>query len=327
MPSTAQKFIDESVIDEVFLADVVEGLSKSQKTLPCKYFYDDKGSQLFEQICKTPEYYVTRTECQIYADYAEEMSAFIGSRALIIEPGAGSVKKIALLLEQLNAPAGFMPMDISEEILQVSSAALAQQFPLLAITPLVIDFLNEHELRQMFSTLPAHPLVGKRVIFFPGSTIGNFHPEEAQRFLKQFADHLHTGDGLLIGVDLVKKPSILEDAYNDAGGVTAGFNLNLLHRINNELAGDLDINTFHHQAIFNQKKSRIEMHIVSAEAQEIQVANQSFTFNKGESVHTENSYKYTIEMFSALAQQAGFRCENIWQDKDNLFSVGYFSVV
>ncbi|MGH1486324.1 MAG: L-histidine N(alpha)-methyltransferase [Cellvibrionaceae bacterium] len=327
MSSTAQNFIDESDVDEVFLADVVEGLSKPQKTLPCKYFYDERGSQLFEKICETPEYYVTRTECRIYEDYAEEMSALIGSRALIIEPGAGSVKKITLLLEQLKEPAGFIPMDISEEILQLSCDALARQFPLLDITPVVIDFLNGGDLRRIFSTLPAQPLVDKRVIFFPGSTIGNFHPEEAQRFLKQFADNLQPGDGLLIGVDIVKELSVLEDAYNDAEGVTAGFNLNLLHRINNELAGELNVNAFNHQAIFNQQKSRIEMHIISAESQEVQIGDQSFTFSKGESIHTENSYKYSIEMFSTLAQQAGFRCEKVWQDNDSLFSVGYYSVV
>jgi dimethylhistidine N-methyltransferase len=327
MSLSAQKWFDENEVDEEFLTDVIDGLSKPQKTLPCKYFYDEKGSILFEQICKTPEYYVTRTECSIYAKYAAEMASLIGERALIIEPGAGSIKKISLLLETMKNPAGFIPMDISEEILQLSSDALSQQFPDLDITPIVIDFLNKEELHQLFAKLPSQPLVNKRIIFFPGSTIGNFHPEEAKQFLKQFADNLQSGDGLLIGVDLVKDHKILENAYNDAEGVTADFNLNLLHRINNELGGNVTVNAFEHKAIFNEEDSRIEMHIVSTQAQKIQLPNQSFSFDKNETIHTENSYKYSVEMFSEIARESGFSLEKVWKDSNSLFSVSYYTVI
>lgn len=326
MASTAQQFIDESVTDEVFLTDVIHGLSQSQKQLPCKYFYDERGSQLFERICETPEYYVTRIECDIYQAYRQEMSALIGERALILEPGAGSVKKIGLLLERLDHPAGFIPMDISKEILEQSSDALAQQFPDLDVTPIVTDFLNADELKRVFSQLPSQPLANKRVVFFPGSTIGNFHPIEATQFLKQFADNLQPGDGLLIGVDLLKHIDILEDAYNDAEGVTADFNLNLLHRIKHELNGEFLMEGFTHKALFNDKQNRIEMHLVSEKEQYMQISSKRFHFDKGETIHTENSYKYSAEMFTDLARQAGFCLEKTWSDPQNLFSVSYLVV-
>jgi dimethylhistidine N-methyltransferase len=326
MSSLSQPCRDISEVDERFLTDVIDGLSQAQKTLPCKYFYDERGSQLFEQICDTVEYYVTRTECAIYEAYAHEMAQLIGERALILEPGAGSVKKISLLLSELDKPAGFIPMDISAEILNESTQVLSQQFADIDITPSVIDFLDDSELQRVFSQLPAQPLVNKRVIFFPGSTIGNFHPDDARAFLQQFADHLQPQDGLLIGVDLVKDAAILESAYNDEAGVTADFNLNVLQRINAELNGEFSLSDFSHQAVFNQEKSRIEMHLVSSEEQQVTVAEQLFSFSKNETIHTENSYKYTIKAFNDLAASAGFTLKRHWQDVDNLFSVYYLEV-
>lgn len=317
----------ENRSNQEFLAEVINGLSKSQKTLPCKYFYDEKGSQLFEAICDTPEYYVTRTECHIYETYAEEMSALMGDKVLLLEPGAGSVKKVGLLLDKLDAPAGFVPMDISEEILQYSSEILSERFPEISINPMVVDFLNKEQIHHIFSSLPAKPSVNKRVIFFPGSTIGNFDPEDAVIFLKQFSDNLQAGDGLLIGVDLVKETAILEAAYDDAAGTTAAFNTNLLHRIDRELDANIDSYSFNHRAIFNRDKSRIEMHLVSDEEQSVFIADKEFLFAQGETIHTENSYKYTVDTFSALAKRAGFRLDKVWTDNDSLFSVSYFSVV
>lgn len=316
----------EYEIDDVFLADVVAGLSKDQKTLPCKYFYDELGSQLFEQICETPEYYVTRTELGIYQDHGSTMAEVIGEQALIIEPGAGSVKKIALLLQHLTKPAGFIPMDISPEILKSSSDTLATMFPNVDITPMVADFLNAEALTNFFTKLPALPLVQKRVVFFPGSTIGNFQPVEAKQFLQNFSSQLHTGDGLLIGVDLLKDKHLLEAAYNDGQGVTADFNLNLLLRIANELDGSLSIDDFSHQAVFNSEKSRVEMHLVSDKKQTIYVGDHAFDFEPKETIHTENSYKYSVEAFRHLAAEAGFRDKELWIDKDSLFSVHYLEV-
>jgi dimethylhistidine N-methyltransferase len=317
----------QELLKQEFLKEVVSGLSKSQKTLPCKYFYDEKGSKLFEAICDTPEYYVTRTECHIYEKYAEEMSALMGDKVLLIEPGAGSVKKVGLLLEKLKAPAGFVPMDISQEILEYSSKLLSARFPSISINPIVIDFLNKHQIYKIFSKLQAQASVNKRVIFFPGSTIGNFDPEDAVTFLKQFCDNLQSGDGLLIGVDLVKDTAILEAAYDDAAGITAEFNTNLLDRIDRELDASLYSGSFNHKAIFNRDKSRIEMHLVSDNEQSFNIGNKEFLFEEGETIHTENSYKYTVESFSMLAQKAGFSLQKVWKDDDDLFSVSYFSLI
>ena len=327
--STLKNLINavEQKADDVFLADVIEGLTKPQKTLPCKYFYDEPGSRLFEQICETPEYYVTRTECHIYQRFGAEMAANIGERALIIEPGAGSVKKIALLLEHLRKPTGFIPMDISPEILQSSSETLAELFPDVAITPVVTDFLDAGALKAFFNGLSSLSIADKRVVFFPGSTIGNFHPEAARDFLQHFSANLDSGDGLLIGVDLVKDHRRLEAAYDDQSQVTANFNLNLLHRINNELNGEINVEDFSHRAVFNLEESRIEMHLVSNTRQSVYVAGHEFEFEQDETIHTENSYKYKVDDFQQLALQSGFEARALWTDSENLFSVHYLQVI
>ena len=313
-------------IDKDFFNDVIQGLSQSQKSLPCKYFYNDRGSQLFEQICSTSEYYVTRTESKIYRDFSGEMAEVIGSDALILEPGAGSVQKIALLLEHLESPVGFVPMDISPEILSSSSEALAELFPELDISPAIVDFSDKEQLHSVIKALPKRPLVKKRVIFFPGSTIGNFYPHDAQQFLQSFAENLETKDGLLIGVDLVKDSLILEAAYNDREGVTADFNFNLLWRIRDELGATISLENFSHKAVFNIPESRIEMHLVSDIDQQILLGDYQFEFLRGETIHTENSYKYSIEKFTQLAEKAGYRLKNTWVDSDKLFSVHYLEV-
>ena len=327
MSSPSDAAIEPQTIDDEFSNDVLNGLSQIQKTLPCKYFYDERGSQLFEEICDTPEYYVTRSECNIYENFAKDMAQLIGRRALIIEPGAGSVKKISYLLSAMKDPVGFIPMDISPEILAESSAALSQKFPAIDISPKVVDFSDPHALQAIFRRLPVEPLVNKRVVFFPGSTIGNFKPADAISFLGQFSSNLHSGDGLLIGVDRVKDHNILEAAYDDHAGITADFNLNLLTRINTELDASFKLDQFSHQAIFNQQESRIEMHLVSDCDQVVSVDNTPVQFLKNEIIHTENSYKYTPENFIALAAKAGFRFEQQWVDKDELFGVYYFSVI
>jgi len=327
MSSPSEVAVKQEAIDDEFSNDVLMGLAQSPKTLPCKYFYDERGSQLFEAICDTSEYYVTRTECDIYEDYAQAMAQLIGPRALIIEPGAGSVKKISYLLSALNEPVGFIPMDISPEILAESSAALTLKFPAIDISPKVVDFSDAHSLQKIFRQLPVEPIANKRVIFFPGSTIGNFKPADAISFLSQFSGNLHSDDGLLIGVDRVKDHDILEAAYDDQGGITADFNLNLLTRINNELDANFNLEQFAHKAVFNQQESRIEMHLVSDSDQVVDVANNSVQFLKNEIIHTENSYKYTPENFIALAAKAGFKFEQQWSDKNDLFCVYYFSVI
>lgn len=326
MSSLVGATFEENNIDDTFLDDVLSGLSQTQKTLPCKYFYDEQGSQLFEAICETPEYYVTRIECEIYERFADEMAEYIGDKALIIEPGAGSVKKISYLLSALSQPVGFIPMDISPEILDESSKALQQRFPYLDISPRVVDFSDQASLTAIFNQLPAKPLVNKRVVFFPGSTIGNFKPADAVMFLRQFSKNLHRGDGLLIGVDRVKDHQVLEAAYDDQAGITADFNLNLLARINRELDASFDIEHFSHKAVFNPRDSRIEMHLVSERDQNVTIAGSSVAFTKHETIHTENSYKYTQANFKALGAEAGFRFERVWTDQQALFSIYYFSV-
>lgn len=307
-----------------FLNDVLHGLSKTPKTLPCKYFYDESGSRLFEEICSTPEYYITRTECEIYKHHGADMAALMGENFSMIEPGAGSIKKVALLLEHVFKPKRFIPLDISSEILIQSSESLKSIFPFLEIMPVVLDFHDRKALKNIFTALRTQKDHKKFVIFFPGSTIGNLDPQKAQLFLKSFADNLHQGDGLLIGVDTIKPHHILEAAYNDTEGKTAQFNMNLIHRIAKELDSDIQPNNFIHQAFWNKDLSRIEMHLSSTVDQTIRVQGEKFFFHKHETIHTENSYKYTISNFQSLTNHAGFESVKSWTDPEHLFCVHYF---
>jgi dimethylhistidine N-methyltransferase len=293
--------------------EVLAGLALPQKRLSPKYFYDAEGSRLFDAICELPEYYPTRTEIGILHRYGGEMASRLGRDALLIELGSGSSLKIRTLLEALR-PAVYMPVDISGEHLLHSAQDLAAAFPDLVIHAVCADYstafvlpLDHHE----------HP----RVAFFPGSSVGNFEPPAAARFLERVGQVLGPGGRLLIGVDLVKDIRRLTAAYNDADGVTAAFNLNLLARINRELGADFDVDAFRHDAFFNAELSRIEMHLVSTRPQRVQVAGQSFDFTEGETIHTECSYKYRIDGFHALAAESGFTAEQVWTDSDDLFSV------
>ncbi len=298
-----------------FMADVMQGLANSQKSIPSKYFYDEKGSQLFDQICELDEYYPTRTEIHIMQQHIEEMVDVLGPDVLLTEYGSGSSLKTRILLEEMDRLAGYVPIDISKEHLFQSAAQIEQDFPDLAVFPVYADYSSE-------ITVPVEKeAFGRKVVYFPGSTIGNFDLNEAEAFLKRISRVAGKGGALLIGVDLRKDVEILEAAYNDKQHITADFNLNLLERINRELGANFDLAQFAHKAIFNEEEGRIEMHLFSKVDQQVEIGGQRFSFKAGESVHTENSYKYTLTQFAALARRADLRVERLWTDADRLFSV------
>lgn len=297
-----------------FAAEMRACLSSRPRRISPKWFYDGRGSQLFDAICELPEYYPTRTEFGILTRHASEMAALMGPRAEIVEFGAGSLRKVRLLLDAMDAPARYLPIDISAEHLSLSAKELQRDYPGLDVQPVAADYTQR-------LLLPAPlPGAGRRVGFFPGSTIGNFTPEEALHFFV-LAGQLLRGGALLLGADLVKDPDVLHAAYNDAQGVTAQFNLNLLARANRELGTDFDLGKFWHSAFYNAPQSRIEMHVVSRESQEIAWGPDRYEFDEGETIHTENSYKFTIEGLHAMAIDAGFRPGPVWTDPANLFSV------
>ena len=303
-----------------FHDDVVAGLSNSPRTLPCKYFYDERGAQLFGKICHLPEYYITRTELQILRLHGSEMAAALGPHIELIGLGTGAGTKTLILLSELEEPAVYLPIDISEEQLQRSTARFRKIFPNLQILPICTDYLERFEL-----PLPRRPS-SRSVIYFPGSTIGNFEPAVATEFLHRLVELAGPDGGLLIGVDLHKDSRILEAAYNDSAGVTAAFNLNLLVRANRELGADFNLQLWRHCAEYNSSEHRIEMYLISEADQDVQVAGQHFCFAAGEKIITEFSYKHTPERFTALARSAGFSFEKLWMDDRRLFAVFYFTV-
>ncbi len=303
-----------------FKEDVVTGLEKERKELSPKYFYDQKGSQLFDQICDLEEYYVTRTELEIMEQSLPEIVDFLGEESLLIEYGSGSSVKTRMLLDELKKPAAYIPVDISHKHLQQTAETLSQSYPDLEVNPVAADFTKPFSLPECSQ---AH---AKKVIYFPGSTIGNFSPTQAETILKEMA-HLCEPEGdLLIGVDLKKDRSILESAYNDSKGVTEAFNLNLLERINNELGANFQLDQFQHQAIYNEKQCRIEMHLVSQKEQEVLIEETLIRFEQNETICTEHSYKYSIEEFEQLAQKASFQLKKVWTDANQLFSLQYLSL-
>lgn len=316
MTNTLQKLQDLEPSEAEFRAAVLEGLSAPEKALPCKFFYDAEGSRLFDKICELPEYYPTRTECRILEKYAGEIARRIGPHAQLVEFGSGAGIKIRLLLKAFEAPTGYVPVDISRLHLLAAASSLAKDFPHLAIAPICADYT------QPF-TLPAPAGAKPRlnVGFFPGSTIGNFTPEEAQAFLEGARKLLGTGSAMIVGVDLRKDEGVLVRAYDDAGGVTAAFNLNLLRRINRELSGNFKLDQFIHRARWNTSLGRMEMHLVSRQAQTVEIGGERFSFNAGEAIHTENSHKYRIAEFQALARAAGYMSAAVWTDEASLFSV------
>lgn len=297
-----------------FLQDVIAGLSSTPKWMAAKHFYDTEGSRLFEKIMQLPEYYPTRSEMQTLRENAAAIAALIPEGAALVEFGAGSNVKIRLLLEAAPQIAAYVPVDISAEYLEEEAKALRRDFPRLKVLPLAADFTKRFELPLKVRSMP-------RVGFFPGSTIGNFEPLAAVSFLRNAARILGEGASLVIGVDLVKDEKILHAAYNDAEGVTAAFNLNLLARINREAGADFDLASFEHRAFFNTLRERIEMHLVSRKPQTVTIGARSFAFEAGETIHTENSYKYTREGFRDLARQAGWIEHVLWIDPAGNFSV------
>jgi L-histidine Nalpha-methyltransferase len=314
-------FHDLTPAEESFRDAVLSGLARRAKALPCRFLYDERGSALFEAICELPEYYLTRAEMALLAERAPEIAHLAGRHAQLIEFGSGSSRKVRLLLEALAEPAAYVAIDISREPLRRAAEDLAADFPDLPVIAICADYLQPLRLPP----LPTRG-DGRRLGFFPGSTIGNFTPEDAVAFLAGCRQALDRGGALLIGVDLVKDPAVLDAAYNDAAGVTAAFNLNLLERVNRELDGDFDLDRFAHEAFYNEAASRIEIYIRSLADQIVTVAGHRFRFAEGERIHTEDSCKYSIAGFQRLAARAGFRPQRSWTDADALFSVHLLAV-
>ena len=297
-----------------FACDMLAALANHPRGISPKYFYDARGSALFDQICELPEYYPTRTEVGILQDNASGIAAQMGPRAEIVEFGAGSLHKVRLLLDAAEAPARYVPIDISGEHMTQAAVLLRRDYPGLQVEPVVGDYT------QPLSLPPPLAQGGRRIGFFPGSTIGNFTTDEALRFLRTTARTLR-GGALLLGADLVKDPARLHAAYNDSQGVTAAFNLNVLARANRELEADFDLSQFAHSAFYNAPQRRIEMHLLSLKRQRVTVLGRSFELEEGETIHTENSHKFTIDSLRTLARTAGFTPGPVWTDPDKLFSL------
>ncbi len=300
--------------DDEFASAVIDGLSRPNKTLPCRFFYDARGSDLFEEITRLPEYYLTRTETGILERYAAEMAAGVPAGAVLVEFGSGSSRKTEILLRELPHLGSYVAVDVSDSALLEAKTRLAQRFPNLDIRPVVGDFSYP-------VSLPGGLAARHKVGFFPGSTIGNVTPAEAAQLLGVFRTMLSPSGRLIVGVDLKKDARRLVCAYDDAAGVTAAFNLNLLARINRELGGSFDLAAFAHKAVYNPRHGRIEMHLESTRRQEASIRGRIFRFGAGECIHTENSYKYAMGEFQDVARSAGWHPQRVWTDKDNLFSV------
>lgn len=295
-------------------AEALAGLTAPQKTLPAKFFYDEEGCRLFGLITGLPEYYPTRTELALLRDVAQDVGRLLPPGTVVVEYGAGDETKAALLLAALNRPHAYVPIDIAEPALLAAAKRLRDRFPALDVHPLALDFLAPFDLPP--------PAIGRENLgFFPGSTIGNLDPAAAVEFLAQARKTLGRHARFLVGVDRRKDPAVLLPAYDDAAGVTAAFNLNLLARLNREAGGGFDLSGFAHRALWNDAESRIEMHLVSLRTQTAMLAGQRIAFASGETIHTENSYKHTPEGFRALALLAGWRPAQLWTDKDGLFSL------
>jgi len=295
------------------ISEVLEGLAATPKVLPPKLFYDDHGAQLFERICELPEYYLTRTEIAILERHAAEIAALIDDGSCLLELGSGAGVKVRLLLEHLR-PAMYVPIDISRRQLRSSAQALAADYDWLEVHPVCADYCQPLE-------LDFFPEDARRLVFFPGSTLGNFDPHEAGVFLENIRALVGEGGSLLISIDLKKEVKRIEAAYDDAAGVTAAFNLNILARLQRDLDAEVNPNGFRHQAFYNCEAGRVEMHLISRRPQSVVVDGQEFRLDEGETIHTENSYKYSIEEFQDLARRAGYRAPRVWTDPETLFSV------
>ena len=301
-------------IPSPFATDFLAALAHAPRSIAPKYFYDHEGSVLFDKICELPEYYPTRTELGILRDRAREIAGHMGPHAELVEFGAGSLTKVRILLDAMQTPSRYVPIDISGEHLALAAQALKSDYPALHVMPVVADYT------QAFSLPVPQAGSGRRVGFFPGSTIGNFTPPEAVEFFRMAARVLK-GGALVVGADLIKDPGVLHAAYSDAQGVTAAFNLNLLARANRELQADFDLAQWAHSAFYNAPLQRIEMHLMSRVRQTVRLMGQTFSFEEGETLHTENSYKFTIAGLRALAAQAGFTPGPVWTDAGQRFSL------
>ena len=309
-----------SVENKNVLAEVLEGLNRQQKTLPSKLFYDERGSQLFDEICELDEYYLTRTELHILNDNIDEIANHIGKKCVLVELGSGSSVKIRLLIDHLPDLAAYIPIDISEEHLIQSAKSLRRDHPNIKIIPLIADYtkyFNLPEIEQNCKCIDA---------FYPGSTIGNFTPSEARNFLDRIAKICGKDSGLLIGVDLQKDSAVLNAAYNDSQNVTAEFNLNILNHLNNKFGANFNLNKFKHHAFYNDNEGRIEMHLISKVKQQIEIDANEIVIDKNESILTEYSYKYTLEGFSDLLSDI-YKVEKVWMDKYKYFSVQFLRAV
>ena len=326
-PFSARSFVNGKIpppvsadAKENFRTEVLRGLSATPRRLPYKFFYDEQGAKLFQQICQLPEYYITRTEIEILRLHGAEMAAALGPQIELIGLGTGAGTKTQILLEELHEPAVYVPIDISNEQLEKSSSRFRETFPTLQVLPVAADYLEPFEL-----PLPRH-LSSRSVIYFPGSTIGNFEPETAGEFLSRLVDLAGEDGGLLIGVDLQKDRHVIEAAYNDSAGVTAQFNKNLLTRINRTLGGDFDLAHWQHYAIYNPTEGRVELYLLSEIDQTVKIGDHNFRFHAGEKILTEYSYKHPIGGFITLAREAGFHFEQVWTDDARWFGVFYFTV-
>lgn len=316
---TSSQAVDQQAMSQLaserFLSDSIAGLNQSPKRLPCKYFYDQRGSQLFDQICETDDYYLTRTETAIMQQYAGEMGECLGDEVMLVEFGSGSSIKTRFLLDHLIQPAAYVPVDISHEHLHQTAEQISGDYPEVQVIPVCADFTKPFPLPNP-KRRPSHDAV-----YFPGSTIGNFEPTHAKQLLSSIAHMCGEQGGLLIGIDLRKDAEVLERAYNDDQGVTAEFNLNLLHRMQKELGATIDITSFEHHAFYNSEEGRIEIYLRSLLDQVIQLDGQTVLVEAGELIHTEYSHKYTIDGFAEMAAEEGWSLRRWWTDEDNYFAV------
>jgi dimethylhistidine N-methyltransferase len=305
------------VVQDEDLDEIIDGLSQDQKMISPKFFYDERGSQLFEAITRLPEYYPTETELSIMRDNVAEIAQLVGKQASVIEFGSGSSLKTRILLQHLDAVAAYVPVDISEDHLLESATKIRAEFGHIEVLPVVADFTKP------FGLPSPRVMPLRNIVYFPGSTIGNFAHGEAHELLKVMHHEAGEDGALLIGVDLQKNPDIINRAYNDSGGVTAEFNLNMLRHLNRDFGADFDLDAYRHSAEYNEEEGRIEMRLVSDADQEFTVGDSSFSIDRNEAILTEYSHKYTLGGFASMAANAGFRVERVWTDDDRLFSVQY----